>query len=105
MLIGILLTILLAVLLICLYCYHVAFYMPPRKPRPEGFIDFPPGKAYEPFHPQMKAWAEENFRRKQEHFSIKSFDGLTLWGTFYEYAPGAPVELMTMSVSTSCSKS
>ena len=94
MIIGIMLTILLAVLLICLYCYHVAFYMPPRKPRPEGFIDFPPGKAYEPFHPQMKAWAEENFRRKQEHFSIKSFDGLTLWGTFYEYAPGAPVEIM-----------
>ena len=94
MIIGIMLTVLLAVLGICLYCYHVAFYVPPRKPRPEGLIDFPPGKAYEPFHPQMKEWAEENFTRKQEHFSIKSFDGLTLWGTFYEYAPGAPMELM-----------
>ena len=94
MIIGIMLTILLAVLLICLYCYKVAFYAPPRKPRPEGFIDFPPGEVYEPFHPQMKAWAEENSRRKQEDFSIQSFDGLTLWGTFYEYAPGAPMELM-----------
>ena len=26
--------------------------------------------------------------------SITSFDGLTLYGKFYEYAPGAPIELM-----------
>ena len=94
MIIGIMLTVLLAVLLICLYCYKVAFYAPPRKPRPEDFLDFPPGKAYEPFHPQMKAWALENRKRKQEDFSITSFDGLKLWATYYEYAPGAPIELM-----------
>ena len=92
--IGIMLTVLTVVLAICLYCYKIAFYVPPRKPVPGDVIDFPPGKAYEPFHPQMKAWALENGKRKQEHFSIKSFDGLTLWGTFYEYAPGAPMELM-----------
>ena len=94
MIIGIMLTILAAVLIICLYCYKVAFYVPPRKPLPEGFIDFPPGKVYEPFHPQMKAWALENRSRKQEHFCITSFDGLKLWGTYYEYTPGAPMELM-----------
>lgn len=94
MIIGIMLTILAAVLLICLYCYKVAFYAPPRKPLPEGFIDVPPGKVYEPFHPRMKAWALENRQRKQEDFCITSFDGLKLWGTYYEYAPGAPMELM-----------
>lgn len=94
MIIGIMLTILAMVLALTLYCYRVAFYVPPRKPLPEGVIDFPPGPVYEPFHPQMQAWAEENLKRKQEHFSIKSFDGLTLWGTYYEYAPGAPIELM-----------
>jgi pimeloyl-ACP methyl ester carboxylesterase len=88
------LTILVLILAITLYCYKVAFYVPPRKPLPEDFIDVPPGAVYEPFHPQMRAWALENKKRKQEHFSIKSFDGLTLWGTYYEYAPGAPVELM-----------
>ena len=93
MLIGILL-IPAAVLAICLYCYRIAFYAPPRKPLPEGFIDLPPGSVYEPFYPQMLAWAEENRKRKQEDFSIRSFDGLTLWGTYYEYAPGAPIELM-----------
>lgn len=29
-----------------------------------------------------------------EEFSITSFDGLTLRGKYYEYAPGAPIELM-----------
>ena len=29
-----------------------------------------------------------------EHFSIRSFDGLTLRGNYYEYAPDAPIELM-----------
>ena len=94
MIIGIMLTILLAVLLICLYCYKVAFYAPPRKPRPEGFLDLPPGKVYEPYYPQMKAWALENRGRRQKDFCITSFDGLKLWGTYYEYAPGAPMELM-----------
>ena len=30
----------------------------------------------------------------REDVSIQSFDGLTLRGYFYEYAPGAPIELM-----------
>ena len=29
-----------------------------------------------------------------EDVEITSFDGLTLRGKFYEYAPGAPIELM-----------
>ena len=94
MIIGIMLTILIALPAITLYCYKVAFYVPPRKPQADGVVDFPPGKVYEPFHPQMKAWAEENRKRRQAHFTIKSFDGLTLWATFYEYVPGAPIELM-----------
>ena len=94
MLIAAILALFLLVTALTLYCYRVAFYVPPRKPLPEGFIDLPPGRVYEPFHHRMRAWAVENRSRKQEHFSIRSFDGLTLWGTYYEYAPGAPIELM-----------
>ena len=94
MLIGILLIILAVLAALMLYCYRISFYVPPRKEMPEGFIDLPPGPVYEPFYPQMRAWALENRKRKQEDFSIRSFDGLTLWGTYYEYAPGAPIELM-----------
>ena len=30
----------------------------------------------------------------REHFTIRSFDGLELHGDFFEYAPGAPMEIM-----------
>ena len=91
---GIMLTIIAAVLLICRYCYRVAFYVPPRKERPADFIDLPPGKEYEPFHAQMTDWVRQIRAMNREHFEITSFDGLKLHGVYYEYAPGAPIELM-----------
>jgi pimeloyl-ACP methyl ester carboxylesterase len=94
LILGIMLTILAAFLLACYICYRIAFYAPPRKPVPEGFIDLPPGPVYEPFYDQMTAWVLENRKLPRQEFKITSFDGLELWGTFYEYAPGAPIELM-----------
>ena len=93
MIIGIMLTIL-AVLAICLYCYRVAFYVPPRKPRPADFIDLPQGPVYEPFHPKMREWVRQLRELPQQRFEITSFDGLKLTATYYEFAPGAPIELM-----------
>ena len=91
---GILLTAAAVFLLACYICYRIAFYVPPRKPRPEGFIDLPPGKAYEPFYPQMTDWVLQVRKLPREHFQITAFDGLELHGSYYEFAPGAPVELM-----------
>lgn len=93
MIIGIMLTIL-AVLAICLYCYRVAFYVPPRKPGPADFIDLPQGPVYEPFHPKMREWVRQLRELPQQRFEITSFDGLKLTATYYEFAPGAPIELM-----------
>ncbi len=87
------LTIAAVFLLACYICYRIAFYAPPRKPRAEEF-DLPPGPVYEPFHDRMRAWVREIRTLPQEHFEITSFDGLKLTGTYYEYAPGAPIELM-----------
>ena len=42
----------------------------------------------------MLRWAEETRARPQRELSVRSFDGLTLRGTYYEYAPDAPIELM-----------
>ena len=91
---GIMLTILVGCLLVCYICYRIAFYAPPRKEQPADFIDLPPGPVYEPFHQQMTAWVLENRKLPRAHFEITSFDGLKLHATFYEYAPGAPIELM-----------
>lgn len=88
------LTILAVFLLACFICYRMAFYAPPRKPRPKGFIDLPPGKAYEPFYPQMTHWTLQARDLCPKHFQITSFDGLQLHASWYEYAPGAPMEIM-----------
>ena len=84
----------LLVLLIAYLCFRMAFYAPPRKPRDPDFVDLPQGKIYEPFWEDMTRWTREVRALPQEKVSITSFDGLTLTGKFYEYAPGAPVELM-----------
>jgi fermentation-respiration switch protein FrsA (DUF1100 family) len=89
----IMLTIAVAFLLICYYCYRIAFYAPPRKPRETEF-DLPAGPVYEPFHEKMKFWVRQVRTLPQEHVEITSFDGLKLTGTYYEFAPGAPIELM-----------
>ena len=70
------------------------FYVPTRRNVDRESIELPPGKIYEPFYHQMKEWVLEARNTPHEVFSIQSFDGLTLYGTFYEYAPGAPIELM-----------
>lgn len=83
-----------AVLITAFVCYRMAFYAPPRQPAPEGTMSFPEGDIYVPFYPAMEQWAKETKALPQQRFSIRSFDGLTLYGTYFEYAPGAPVELM-----------
>lgn len=75
-------------------CYRMAFYVPPRNPRDPDFIDLPQGPVYKPFWEDMTRWTLEVRALPHEQVSITSFDGLTLTGKLYEYAPGAPIELM-----------
>ncbi len=81
------------VLLISYICYRMAFYAP-RKPVDESVLPLPRGRIYEPYYPQMRRWMEELRAMPCEEMYITSFDGLRLRGRFYEYAPGAPIELM-----------
>jgi len=83
-----------ATLLAAYGCYRYVFYVPARKPLPEDVIDTPAGEAYEPYREKMKTWIKEARAMPQKCVEIVSFDGLKLQGKFYEYAPGAPVEIM-----------
>ncbi len=74
-------------------CYRMAFYAPPRKPLGDR-IETPKGAIYDPYRDDMIRWTKETRQMKQEDCWITSFDGLKLHGKFYEYAPGAPIELM-----------
>lgn len=81
-------------LLIAYICYRIAFYAPERKPLPSDVIEIPEGEIYEPFRESMENWAREVRAMPHEQMSVTSFDGLTLCAKYYEYAPGAPIELM-----------
>lgn len=83
-----------AVILIAYGCYRFAFYAPPRKALPEGAIELPEGADYEPFREKMEYWIRETRKLPHTNVEITSFDGLKLRGKFYEFAPGAPVEIM-----------
>ncbi len=86
--------ILAAAALISWICYRMAFYNPKAKNIDPEQIDIPEGEIYEPFRPQMEAWVRWTRSLPCEKVAITSHDGLTLRGKFYEYAPGAPMELM-----------
>lgn len=88
------LSILVMVFLISYCLFLFVFYVPPRKNRGNDKINLPKGKIYEPFWEQMQEWVIKNRNTPHEEFSITSFDGLKLYGNFYEYAHGAPIELM-----------
>ena len=81
------------VLTVSYICYRMAFYAPKRTPMDDA-IQIPEGEIYEVFRAPMEQWAKEVRAMPHEEMSIVSFDGLTLCGNYYEYAPGAPIELM-----------
>ena len=82
----------LAVLGISFVCFRMAFYAD-RKPDTEEF-PLPVGPEYEPHRELMKKFIIQTRALPHEAGEITSFDGLKLRGKYYEYAPGAPIELM-----------
>lgn len=92
--IGVLILVLIFFFFLSYLLFLFVFYVPPRKKRNEDGFDFPAGKIYEPFYDAMRKWINSCRNTPHEVFSIQSFDGLTLYGNYYEFAPGAPVELM-----------
>jgi len=86
--------ILLLLLTVSYLLFLIIFYVFPRKKNASEAIDLPQGKIYEPFWDEMRNWVIETRQLPHEIFTITSYDGLKLCGKYYEYAPGAPIELM-----------
>ena len=87
-------TVALVVLLTAAICYFMVFYSKDRKPRAEDDYDLPPGEEYKPFYPQMIEWTKRSRATPHRKVEIKTFDGLTLRGRYYELTPEAPIEIM-----------
>ena len=82
------------IFLVAYLCYRMAFFAARRKTLPDDVIDVPAGKVYEVFRSDFEKWGREVRAMPYEDMSITSFDGLCLHAKYYEYAPGAPIELM-----------
>ena len=83
----------LLVVLIAYICFRMAFYAA-RKESSAAEFHLPMGELYAPYQDTFAQWLKELRQLPCREFEITSFDGLPLHGKFYEYAPGAPVELM-----------
>jgi len=83
-----------AALLISLVCFRMAFYVSRKDRTPKEEFEIPKGKIYEPYREEMVAWMKEVRAMPCQEVWIRSFDGLELHGRYFEYAPGAPIELM-----------
>ena len=82
------------VLLIAYICFRMAFFVPDRRELSSDAIEIPEGEIYEPFREKMEHWTREVRAMPHEDLWITAFDGLRLHGRYYEYTPGAPIELM-----------
>ena len=84
--------ILILVLSASFVCFFMAFYVVKKKQKEEFAI--PKGEIYKPYRDIMVNWMKETRSMPHKEVSIKSFDGLTLYGKYYEYSKDAPIELM-----------
>lgn len=91
---GCAVTVGLVVLITSAICYSMVFHTKGRKPRAEDDFYLPPGKEYEPLYPKMIEWTKQARATPHKKVEIKTFDGLTLRGRYYELSPDAPIEIM-----------
>lgn len=75
-------------------CFKMAFYAKRDKNEIKPEFDLPPGSIYVPYHETMKKWMMEVRALPFEEYCITSFDGLRLYGKYYECKKGAVTELM-----------
>lgn len=84
----------LLVLLTSLICFLKVFYSPKRRPLGPDEYEIPDGGIYELYRDVMVNWTKEVRAMPHEDMEIRSFDGLTLRGKYYEHKAGAPIEIM-----------
>ena len=83
-----------AVFLTSFICFMMAFYSPNRKVLGPDEYEMLEGEIYEPYHESMRGWMKQLREMPHGEFEIKSFDGLSLRGKYFETQTGAPIELM-----------
>lgn len=75
-------------------CYVKVFYCKRRKIDEDGEVYIPRNALYDAHREQIIDWVNMTRGMKYEEMTITSHDGLTLYGRYYEYEEGAPIELL-----------
>ncbi len=84
----------LLVLGVAYVCFRMTFYISDKEKQENALRQLPEGKEFIPYHGAITAWQKEVKALPCKEFAIRSFDGLTLKGKYYESISGAPIELM-----------
>ncbi len=93
-LVGIIAFLAFAVIAVSFGVFLRVFWLKSRKPAAENEYEIPVGDIYEVFRDDMVNWAKRARALPYENVEIKSIDGLTLRGKYYEYKKGAPMEIL-----------
>lgn len=90
----ILLGLIVFVFCVLLFCFMFTFYTKSRTKKYLEKYKLPIGKVYLKYEDVLIGAMKEVRAIYCEKVKIKSFDGLTLCGRYYEFVKGAPVEIM-----------
>ena len=82
------------VLLTSFICFRLAFSASRKAENLADEYDIPDDSIYGGFRDLLVSWMKAATALPQEDITIRSFDGLELAGTYYEYAPDAPIEIL-----------
>ena len=77
-------------------CFSMIFKVSKKMRQEYRDTEFPipVGEIYEPYRERMTVWIKNLQTLPHDDIEIKSFDGLTLRGKYYECAPGATMEIL-----------
>ena len=82
-------------LLTAYICFYLVFYVSKKeRNRVREEYEIPDGEIYEQYREDFINWTKRLRATPHDDVETISFDGLKLRGKYYEYAPGAPIELM-----------
>lgn len=76
-----------------LICYLMAFYSSNKKHK-NNEINLPNNEIYNSFRELIISDIETSRKLNFKEFTVKSFDGLTLYGKYFESFKNAPIEIM-----------
>lgn len=91
---GILGFLVVAILVLSYVCFRLCFYSKPRVPLDKDNIELPLGELYDKYSEDIKGWIMKARALNPRELTIKSHDGLTLRGKYYQCNPGGIIEIL-----------